>query len=244
MQPNAPAVSLLNRLRTGFTWSVHQRWEDPRFRAVHACLRACKPGLLTRTPLAHTRFVVIDTETTGLHVYAGDEIVSIALIEMQGLAPTGQVYTTLVNPRRDIPPLSTGIHHISDADVAMAPEIGEVLVDVIRFIGNSILIGHHVQFDIRFLNKTLYQRCRCRLRHPCLDTMMLYTAVCGQLGHYTLEEVAQDCRVTIHGRHTAYGDAMATAAIFQVLAPRLSRIDQPVSRLIQCQRAVGQFRQS
>jgi DNA polymerase-3 subunit epsilon len=243
MRPHAPVVSLLNRLRTGFSWSTHQRLQDPRLKAVHECLRASKPGLLTRTPLARARFVVIDTETTGLHVYAGDEIVSIALIELQGLEPTGQVYTTLVNPRRDIPPLATGIHHISSANVAGAPEIDEVLFDVIQFIGDSILIGHHVQFDIRFLNKTLYQRCRCRLRHPCLDTMMLYTALHGRLGHYTLEEVAQDCRVTIHGRHTAYGDAMATAAIFQVLAPRLSRAEQPVSRLIQCQRAVGQFRQ-
>ena len=73
--------------------------------------------------------------------------------------------------------------------------------------------------------------------------MALYTAVSGRLGHYTLEDVAQYCQVTIRGRHTAYGDAMATAAIFQSLAPRLSRAEQPVSRLIKCQRAVGQFRQ-
>lgn len=86
--------------------------------------------------------------------------------------------------------------------------IEQVLFDVIHFIGSSILIGHHVQFDIRFLNKTLYHLCRGHLRHPYLDTMVLYTA-----------------------------------AIFQALAPRLSRADQPVSSLITCQRAVGLFRQ-
>lgn len=244
MRLNTPMASLLHRLRTGLPWRpAQQRFYDSRLRALHACLRACKPGLLTRAPLAQSRFVVIDTETTGLHAYADDEIVSIALIELQGLEITGQVYTTLVNPRRAIPPLSTDIHHITDADVAGAPVIEEVLFDVISFIGDSILIGHHVQFDLRFLNKTLYPLCRGRLRHPCLDTMMLYTAVSGRLGHYALEDVAQFCRVTIRGRHTAYGDAMATAAIFQALAPRLSRVEQPVSRLLQCQHAVGQFRQ-
>ncbi len=71
---------------------------------------------------------------------------------------------------------------------------------------------------------------------------MLYTAVCGRLGHYTLEEVAHFCQVTIRGRHTADGDAMATAAIFKSLASRLCRAEQPVSRLIKWQTAVGQFR--
>jgi DNA polymerase III subunit epsilon len=125
--------------------------------------------------------------------------------------------------------------------VARAPVIEEVLFDVIRFVRDRVLIGHHVQFDIRFLNKILYQQCRSRLRHPCLDTMMLYTAVNGRLGQYTLEEVARFCQVTIRGRHTAYGEAMATAAIFQALAPRLIRAEQPVSRLIKWQTAVGQF---
>jgi hypothetical protein len=71
--------------------------------------------------------------------------------------------------------------------------------------------------------------------------MKLYTAVSGQLWHYTLEDVAQFCQVTMRGRHTAYGDAMATAAILQALAPRLSRVDQPVSRLITCQRVEALF---
>lgn len=243
MRLNTPMAALLTRLLASVPWPARQGRQDPRLRAVHDCLRACKPALLARTPLAHTRFVVMDTETTGFHAYAGDEIVSIALIELQGLEPTGRVYNTLVNPRRDIPAHSTRIHHITNADVAAAPVIEEVLCDVIPFIGESILIGHHVQFDIRFLNKTLYQLCRGRLRHPYLDTMMLYTAVSGRLGHYRLEDVARFCRVTIHGRHTAYGDAMATAAVFQTLATRLSRAEQPVSRLIKCQSAVGLFRQ-
>ena len=227
-------VSFLHRWRA-------DRVRPPHLQAVYDGVQACRPRPLARLPLATCRFVVIDTETTGFHAYAGDEIVSIALIELQGVERTGNVFTTLVNPRRAIPPQSTDIHHITDADVAEAPVLEEVLCDIIRFIGDSILIGHHVQFDIRFLNKTLYHLCRCRLRHPYLDTMMLYTAVSGQFGHYSLEEVAKFCQVTIRDRHTAYGDAMATAAIFQALAPRLSRAEQPVSRLIQCQRAVGQF---
>lgn len=233
----------LSRLRT----SVRRRLNpaalltDPHCRAMHDRLRALKPQALTRSPLAHTRFVVIDTETTGYRAYAGDEIVSIALLELQGVEPTGRELITLVNPRRPIPPESTAIHRITNADVADAPVIEDVLQDVIRFIGDSVLIGHHVPFDIRFLNKTLQQQFLCRLRHPWLDTMMMYLAVSGRMGHYTLDEVAQFCRVEICDRHTAYGDALTTAAVFKRLALYLAAGDRPVSRLIKRQTQVGHF---
>lgn len=212
---------------------------DPRRREVHNRLRALNHRDLSRTLVDKTRFVVIDTETTGLKAYARDEIVSIALIELQGVEPTGRTFTTLVNPRRCIPPESTAIHHITNADVAEAPGIEDVLHDVVRFMGDSILVGHHVLFDLRFLNKTLQKRFLCRLKHPWLDTMMLYTAVSGRLGHYTLEEVAQFCRVEIHHRHTAYGDAMATAAMFKTLVLHLTTGNHSVSSLIKQQAQIG-----
>ncbi len=212
---------------------------DPRRRAVHDRLRDLKTQHLIRTPVVRTRFVVIDTETTGLQAYAGDEMVSISLIELQGLEPTGREFNTFINPQRPIPPASTAIHQITDADVADAPVIADVLPDVVRFIGTSVVVGHHVPFDIRFLNKTLQQQFLCRLQHPWLDTMMLYLAVSGRWGHYTLEEVAALCHVDIRGRHTARGDARITADVFKTLIPRLTSGVHPVSRVIKRQTAVG-----
>ena len=233
--------SLLGRLRLG----VQRRFgatallTDPWQRTVYDDLRALKPRSITRTPVSRTRFVVIDTETTGLHAYAGDEIISIALVELRGLTVTGRTLSTLVNPRRPIPPESTAIHHLTDADVADAPVIEEVLPDVVRFIGRSVLVGHHVNFDLRFLNKTLRKQCLCRLRHPWLDTMMLYSAVSGRVGHYSLEEVAEFCQVELRKRHTAYGDAVMTAFMFKWLAERMTNGRHPVSKLIKWQTQVG-----
>lgn len=215
---------------------------DSEQRTVYNRLRAVKPRELCRYPIAQTRFVVIDTETTGFQAYAGDEIVSIALIELQGVEPTGRVFTSLVNPGRPIPPASTAIHQLTDADVAEAPSIAELLPDIVRFIGESTVIGHHVSFDLRFLNKTLQPQFLCRIRHPWLDTMLLFLAVSGRLGHYSLEEVAQFCDVEIHDRHTAYGDAVATAAMFKVLVSYLPSGSYPVSRLLKWQTHMGQLR--
>ena len=72
-----------------------------------------------------TRIVVVDLETTGFGVYAGDEIVSVAMIEYLGAQTTGRVFDSLINPGRSIPKVSSRIHGISDDDVKRAPTIDE-----------------------------------------------------------------------------------------------------------------------
>ena len=101
-------VMLMDRLRARIMGRRHEvLLADPQGYAVYLRVRALKPKTLTCLPVEQTRFVVLDTETTGFKVYGGDEIVSIALLEMHGLEPTGREFTTLVNPGRAIPPLST-----------------------------------------------------------------------------------------------------------------------------------------
>ena len=242
MRANEPVVMLMNRLRACIPGLRNgPLLADPLCHAVHSRVRALNPKALTCLPVEQTRFVVLDTETTGFKVYGGDEIVSIALLEMRGLEPTGREFTTLVNPGRAIPPASTTVHNICDADVVHAPAIEEVLHDVTRFIGESVLVGHHVPFDLRFLNKALHRGFRCRLRNPWLDTMLMYVALSGRLGHYTLEDVARFCGVEIRDRHTARGDAVMTAAMFKTLASGLSAGHRTVSTLIKRQTQVGFF---
>ncbi len=187
------------------------------------------------------RFVVIDTETTGLQAYSGDEIISICLLEMQGLELTGRKYQTHIDPMRPIPPESTAIHGIRDHEVAGCPKITDILATLIEFIGEAVIVGHHLNFDMRFLNKTLQKQLLCKLRHPWIDTMLLYVAYSGRMGHYSLDEVAKSCHVNNPARHTAYGDAMATAMIFQRIAPHFLSSTTQVSELINSQFQVGHF---
>jgi len=214
---------------------------DPRLTALHEQLFMFDPHQSHKMPLAETRFVVMDTETTGLHAYSGDEIISISLLEMQGLKLTGEEYHTYINPNRPIPLESTCIHGLCDRDVADSPCMLDVLPDIGEFIGECILVGHHINFDIRFLNKTLQRHVLCTLRHSWVDTMLLFSALNGCLGHYSLDEVANRCHVKNPARHTAYGDAMTTALIFQDLVLHLTRLDKPIQDLLQKQYELGHF---
>jgi DNA polymerase-3 subunit epsilon len=56
---------------------------------------------------------------------------------------------------------------------------------------------------------------------PWLDTALLYSALHPEARVFDLDAVAQDLGVAIHGRHTALGDALATAAVYLKLLPLL-----------------------
>ena len=229
MSPSGNVKNVLNRLQK--LVGKNTLPDDPRIaRICEKFHRQNAKQLLSQT-IEESRFVVIDTETTGFHVYAGDEMISIAMLEFEGLNATGQEYTQLINPKRLIPAESTAIHHITDEDVADSPEIAAVLPDIAEFIGDAVIIGHHINFDIRFLNRYLKQQIGCQLRNPCLDTMLLFTSHTGRLGHYSLEEVAECCHVEILDRHTARGDALMAAGIFSCLAPMLSTPGDTVNHL-------------
>ena len=214
---------------------------NPNFRAWHDRCVQLDVAALVKQSIAKTRFVVIDTETTGLHAYSGDEIISICMLEMQGLELTGQQYQTHINPERHITAESTAIHGLKDTDVVDCPKIIDVLGELVEFMDESIIVGHHLNFDLRFLNKTFQKLLLCKLSHPWIDTMMLYIAHSGRIGHYTLDEIAQNCKVDNPARHTAYGDAIATALIFQQITGRMLAIDKPVADLIRTQFEVGHF---
>jgi len=125
------------------------------------------------------------------------------------------MFDTLVDPERSVPPESVRIHGITDEMLIGAPPMATVLPAFLEFAGPAVLVGHEASFDLRFLEPAARQLGLPSLTatHPILDTRLLSRSLHGPGESHTLEAVAGRLGVTVTGRHSALGDALATAEI-------------------------------
>lgn len=163
--------------------------------------------------LATLSYTVLDTETTGLDPEA-DELIAIGAVRIVNRRIlTHETFDQLIDPRRAVSPESVRIHGLSRALLEGQPNVAEVLPRFARFAEDTVLVGHNVAFDMRFL-AAKEAHTGIRLMQPVLDTLLLSPVVHPQEQDHSLEAIADRLRVSIVGRHTALGDALVTAEIF------------------------------
>ena len=169
-----------------------------------------------RAALDDLTYVVFDTETTGLLPERGDEIVQIAAVRIvNGRLVEGETFESFVNPGRPIPPAATAIHGVTDAMVADAPRILDAVARFHKFAAGAVLVAHNAPFDMEFLCRRESQL-GITFANPVLDTVLLSAVVFGQGDVHSLDALAGRLNISLPPalRHTAMGDAVATAEAF------------------------------
>jgi len=175
------------------------------------------------TPLAALDVAVIDTETTGLDVRSA-RIVQIGGVRMRGceILATGR-FDRLVNPGILIPKATTVVHGISDADVAAAPAYGAIADDFEAFLSNCVVVGHTIGYDLTILERETKLAGSTWTPKRALDVKLLAEIARLPVAQHDLDRLAGILGVEVEGRHTALGDALATAGIFAALVPLLKQ---------------------
>jgi len=180
-----------------------------------------KGGASGERLLTELNYTVFDTETTGLNPRGGDEIISIGAVRIvNGRLLKDDTFDRLVDPLRDVPWESVKIHGIQPGMLKGQPDISRVLPDFHRFSADTVFVGHNVAFDMTMLEMKQDQA-GVTFEQPVLDTMLLSAAIHPSHKDHTLEGIGQRLGVEVQGRHTALGDAMATADLFLKLLPLL-----------------------
>lgn len=102
-----------------------------------------------------TRYLVLDTETTGLEPRQGHKIIEIGCVELIDRHISGKTYQQYLNPEREIDEGALEVHGIELSVLEGKPTFAEIADDFLAYIKGATLIIHNAAFDVGFLNHEL-----------------------------------------------------------------------------------------
>jgi DNA polymerase-3 subunit epsilon len=181
------------------------------------------------TPINDVRFIVLDSETTGLNPRT-DRLVSIGAVVVQHAEIVLEdSFDALLELERNSEAVT--VHGITrDASRGGRAE-PDALLDFLEFVRDGVIVGHHIGHDIATFDAAYERHWGCSLANRSLDTMDLTLhlerdgAFAGRprIRHFTLDALCEMFGVIPHDRHTASGDAFITAQVFLRLLRLASR---------------------
>jgi DNA polymerase-3 subunit epsilon len=169
----------------------------------------------TSQSLDEVRFVVFDTETTGLDTKQ-DKILSIGAVAVKGnsidISDSFEIYLEQDKFNGD----TVEIHGILKSGNLKKHTESVALQQFLDYTKNAILVAHHAAFDVAMINQGLKNMGLPKLKNKVLDTGFLFrkTTLAESIKtHHSLDILCDVFKVSKHDRHTASGDAYITAII-------------------------------
>ena len=170
-------------------------------------------------PLTDVTFCVVDLETTGTSA-ADCAITEVGAVKLRGGECLG-TFQTLVDPGTGIPPSITILTGITEAMVVDAPPIRAVLPSLLEFLGDAVVVGHNIQFDLSFLKAAMAAAGRPPLANRSVDTCGLARRLLrDEVPNCKLGTLATHFRLNHQPSHRALDDALATGDLLHLLLER------------------------
>jgi DNA polymerase III subunit epsilon len=173
-------------------------------------------------PLREAIFVVVDLETTGGSAVGGSSITEIGAVKVRSGERLGE-FQTLVRASEPIPLFISVLTGITDAMVAGAPRIEQVLPSFLEFARGSVLVAHNAPFDVGFLRHYAQQLGHQWPSFQIIDTALLARRVLTRddAPNCKLATLARVFRSSTTPNHRALEDARATVDVLHGLIERL-----------------------
>lgn len=159
-------------------------------------------------------YCVIDLETTGLSS-ANNEIIELCALKIRNNTIIDS-FTSLVKPNSYINSFISKLTGITNEMTKTAPTIDNILIKYLEFIGNDIVLGHNVTFDINFIKAKSLNCYNRDFQNNYLDTCAMSRKICP-LKHHKLNCVAEYYNIDASGHHRAKQDCIMTYKIYNAM---------------------------
>lgn len=165
------------------------------------------------TNLEDINFFVVDVETTGADNKT-DRLTDIAVVQVLN----GEIidtFSSLVNPKRNIPIFIQEMTGITDEMVKSAPNEKEVLSEYNSFINkpHSLFVAHNANFDYYFIRNSMMRIFDKFIESDILCTVKLSRKLLPKSQKVNLTSLTEHFNIPVFMRHRALGDAFATARV-------------------------------
>ena len=175
-------------------------------------------------------FVSIDLETTGL-LPKEDGIIELAAIRFRD-GEECAVYHSYLNPGREIPQRITELTGITLEMVKEAPKFADVCSEVLEFVGDDVLMAHHISFDYAFLKRAVLNGMSSKeakvkgFEKKGIDTLKIARYFLPELESRSLGALCKHYNITIDA-HRAEEDARATALLYMKMWEEFADAAEP-----------------
>ena len=196
------------------------------------------------TPLSQVPMVAMDFETTGLSA-SEHSIISVGLVPftLDGIQ-LSEARHWLVKPKLALHQTSVTIHGITHADLEQAPDLAEILPELLECLAGRLTVVHYRDIERPFLDVALRYRLQEGIQFPLLDTMAIESHLHPDRrptfwqswrGKKPLSIRLADSRLRYglphYAAHNALMDAIATAELLQAQIAHHFGAQTPVSDL-------------
>ena len=154
-------------------------------------------------------FVAIDVETTGLSP-TSNELIEVSAIKYDGNKKI-DTFSTLIKPKVRIPYYITNITGITNDMVEAAPEVEEVMPELVEFVGDLPIVAHNANFDYSFIQN--YSN-KSFTNNNVIDTVRIGRKLYPELPNHKLGTIAKHIGITEDGFHRAEFDCECCAKIY------------------------------
>ncbi|MDM5154165.1 ATP-dependent DNA helicase DinG [Bacillus sp. DX1.1] len=169
------------------------------------------------------RYVVVDLETTGNSWKDGkDKITQIAAVVVED-GEILEIFSSFVNPKREIPPFITELTGIDEDLVKQAPLFRDVAPMIVELLQGAYFVAHNVHFDWNFLKDELKQAGYPEVNCPKIDTVELAQVILPTADSYKLRDLAKKYELEHDQPHRADSDALVTAELFLQFLDKLKQ---------------------
>jgi len=175
-------------------------------------------------------YAIIDIETTGQSAAKG-KITEIAIFIHNGFEITDS-FSSLINPECNIPGFITSLTGIDNEMVRNAPKFYEVARQIVEITQDKIFVAHNVSFDYKFIQEE-FKRLGYDYQRMTMCTVRMGRKFIPGHKSYSLGKICDELGISIHGRHRAAGDALATVKLLEIILERKAQKEnkQPTGQL-------------